>query len=95
MISSFILLVFFISLVAGIAAVVICVRTREDAFRAAEKLTKPAWTAIVSIASAVLFLTMYGAGFFSMFAIFALVAIVVFWVDVYPQLKEVQTPKNW
>lgn len=94
-IEAVILLAYLIGIVAGIAAIVFCTRTREDAFRAADKLTKPAWTAIVSASSAVLFMTLMRFRLFQFFSLFALVAIVVFWVDVYPKIKEILSPQDW
>ena len=58
---------------------------RSDAFVAAGKLTKPAWLAIVGVATLVVFLF----GLVSFFGIPGLVALLVYLVDVRPAVREV------
>jgi hypothetical protein len=56
---------------------------REDAYRAAGKLTKPGWLIILGVAIAASFLLGL------LFTIAGVVAAMVYWVDVRPALKEV------
>ena len=57
---------------------------REDAYRAADKQTKPFWLIILAVAAALNF-TPLGV----MFSILGLVAAIVYMVDVRPKLKQV------
>ncbi|MFE7116911.1 DUF2516 family protein [Streptomyces sp. NPDC057654] len=58
---------------------------REDAYRAADKQTKPFWLIILGIAAAVnLFM-----GILSFLPIIGLIATIVYMVDVRPALKQV------
>lgn len=71
-------------------ALVDCVTRPANAFEAAGKLTKPAWLAITGIALALGIL-------FNPLGIFGLVAIVasiVYLVDVRPAIKEIQGGGN-
>jgi hypothetical protein len=56
---------------------------REDAYRAAGKLTKPGWLIILGVA------TLASALLGLLFTIAGVVAAMVYWVDVRPALKEV------
>ena len=56
-----------------------------QAYVAAGKLTKPAWLAIVGISTFVLYIF----GFISFFGIPALVAVIVYFVDVRPAVRNV------
>ena len=58
---------------------------RPDAFVAAGKLTKPAWLAIVGVATVVVWFF----GLISFFGIPAVVALLVYLVDVRPAVREV------
>nr|WP_260868058.1 DUF2516 family protein [Streptomyces sp. SAJ15] len=58
---------------------------REDAYRAADKQTKPFWLIILGLATAVnLFM-----GIFSFLPIIGLIATIVYIVDVRPALRQV------
>ncbi|MDT3397239.1 DUF2516 family protein [Streptomyces sp. B1866] len=58
---------------------------REDAYRAADKQTKPFWLIILGLATAVnLFM-----GIFAFLPILGLIATIVYVVDVRPALREV------
>jgi hypothetical protein len=56
---------------------------RADAFVAAGKLTKPAWLAIIGVATVVVFYF----GLISFFGIPAVVALLVYLVDVRPAVR--------
>ncbi|NED80413.1 DUF2516 family protein, partial [Streptomyces sp. SID11233] len=56
---------------------------REDAFRAADKKTKPFWAIILGLALAVALIF----GFMSFLPIIGLIAAIVYVVDVRPALK--------
>ncbi|MEU6443062.1 MULTISPECIES: DUF2516 family protein [unclassified Streptomyces] len=58
---------------------------REDAFRAADKKTKPFWAIILGLALAVALIF----GFMSFLPIIGLIAAIVYVVDVRPALKQV------
>ena len=55
----------------------------STAYVAAGKLTKPAWGAITALALVIVYFT----GFLSFFGLFAVVASIVYLVDVRPALK--------
>ncbi|ACU95332.1 DUF2516 family protein [Saccharomonospora viridis] len=79
----------------GLFAFVHAVTQRADAFTAADRLSKPAWMAITGGATvAMLLFQFYGAGM--IFWLAALVASLVYIVDVRPKLIEVQRGgSNW
>ncbi|MGW8374177.1 DUF2516 family protein [Streptomyces sp. ODS28] len=64
---------------------------REDAYRAADKQTKPFWLTILGITTAVNVLAMYGilGGFAFILQLAGLVATIVYIVDVRPALRHV------
>ncbi|MFF3552393.1 DUF2516 family protein [Streptomyces tsukubensis] len=78
------LLLFLVFTVSSVAALLMAAFTREDAFRAADKQTKPFWliilgiTVLVNLLIPMLFLSLLG-----------LVATIVFFVDVRPATKQV------
>lgn len=73
----------------GLVAFVHAVMQRSDAYTAADRLTKPAWLAITAGSTAAMLLfQFYGAGM--IFWLAALVASLVYLVDVRPKLIEVQ-----
>lgn len=73
----------------GLVAFAHAVLQRSDAFTAADRLTKPVWMAITGGATvAMLLFQFYGAGM--LFWLAALVASLVYVVDVRPKLIEVQ-----
>jgi len=83
--------------VAAVWALIEALRYPPQAYVAAGKRTKAFWGAIVGVATLVAFLTLpppigFGRGIFSFFTIFALAAILIFFVDVRPRLKENHRP---
>ncbi|OQO90922.1 DUF2516 family protein [Saccharomonospora piscinae] len=73
----------------GLVAFAHAVTQRSDAYTAADRLTKPAWLAITGGSTAAMLLfQFYGAGM--IFWLAALVATLVYVVDVRPKLIEVQ-----
>jgi hypothetical protein len=78
-------------LVTAAWALIDCVIRPPQAFVAAGKLTKPAWLAITAAALlAVWLLSPLG-----LFVIVAMVASIVYLVDVRPAVREVQGPGRW
>jgi hypothetical protein len=80
----------------GIYAFAHAVRQRADAFTAADKLTKPAWLGITG--ASVLVLAVFFDGPMSSGALFwiaALVAVLVYLVDVKPAIVGVQGGGRW
>jgi hypothetical protein len=63
---------------------------REDAFRAADKQTKPFWLIILAVGAAVSFVP--GMGLF--LGLIGLVASIVYMVDVRPAIKRVTPPRG-
>ena len=78
-------------LIVGVWALVDCAVRRKDAFPAAGKLTKPAWLAITGGAAIVQYL--FAA--LSIFGIAALVASIVYLVDVRPAVRQVSGGGRW
>ncbi|KNX38220.1 DUF2516 family protein [Luteipulveratus halotolerans] len=83
-----------IAFVLGIAlfgmqlfAFIDALRHREDAYRAAGKLTKVAWCAITGVAAAVGFVTMTNP--LNLFSLLAVVGGAVYLADVRPALQRV------
>ena len=80
----------------GVYAFVHAVRQRADAFTAADKLTKPAWLGITG--ASLLVLVVFPDGPMSSGALFwiaALVAVLVYIVDVKPAVIGVQGGGRW
>lgn len=80
--------------VLGIAALAMQVfafvdaaRFREDAYRAAGKMTKSRWLVILGIAMAIGFIFVLNV--FNMFSLIAIVAAAVYLADVRPALQQV------
>ena len=69
----------------GVFAFIDAALRPAQAFVAAGKLTKPAWLVIVALSTFVLYLF----GFISFFGIPALVAMIVYFVDVRPAVRNV------
>jgi hypothetical protein len=67
---------------------------RPDAYPAADKLTKPAWMGITGGAAVLLLLNVFVAGQM-LFYLIALVAVLVYLVDVKPAVTEVQRGPRW
>jgi hypothetical protein len=78
-------------LVVAVWALVDCARRATPAFPAAGKLTKPAWLAITG--GAVLVQYLFAA--LTLFGIAAIVASIVYLVDVRPAVREVQGGGRW
>ena len=76
----------------GLFAFVHAALQRAEAFTAVDKLTKIAWLGITGAAAVVLLLAMDGP--FTIIWIAALVASLVYIVDVRPKVKDVQG-KSW
>lgn len=78
----------------GLFAFVHALMQRSDAFTAADKLTKPAWLGITGVGLALLVIARFGyAG--TIFWMAALVAVLVYLVDVRPRVIEVQRGQRW
>ena len=81
--SSFLAIISLAVLVGQIVVLVDAAMRREDAYRAAGKLTKPGWLIILTVAVAANLLLGL------LFTIIGVVVAMVYWVDVRPALKEV------
>ncbi|MGW0776532.1 DUF2516 family protein [Streptomyces sp. NPDC054802] len=78
------MIVSLVFLVTSVAAFVMAALAREDAYRAADKKTKPFWMVILGVAVAVnLFIPML------FLQIAGLIASIVFFVDVRPALQQI------
>jgi hypothetical protein len=84
-------LVLLACLVTAAWALIDCVTRKPQAFPAAGKLTKPAWLGIT--AAAVVLIWLFGP--LSIFGIAAIVAAIVYLVDVRPAVREVQGGGRW
>jgi hypothetical protein len=82
----FFLLVRLAALVAGIVALIDAAMTPAGAFVAAGKATKQVWVTILAITLAVLLIF----SFISFFALAAVVAVIVYFVDARPALRRVR-----
>jgi hypothetical protein len=78
-------------LAVGVWALIDCAVRGTAAFPAAGKLTKPAWLAITGGAA----LVQYLFAALSIFGIAALVASIVYLVDVRPAVRQVQRGGRW
>ncbi|WP_084211181.1 DUF2516 family protein [Pseudonocardia acaciae] len=79
--------IWIVGIPVGAWAFIDALRSRPDAFTAADKLTKPAWLAITGIGLLVLVLC---RGPMTLFWVAGLIAALVYLVDVRPVLIEVQ-----
>lgn len=86
--SSFLAIISLAVLVGQIVVLVDAAMRREDAYRAAGKLTKPGWLIILTVAVAANLLLGL------LFTIVGVVVAMVYWVDVRPALKEVSGSKR-
>lgn len=77
----------------GIYALAHAAIQRADAYTAADKLTKPAWVGITGGATALLLLNVLASQL--LFYLIALVAVLVYLVDVKPAVTEVQRGPRW
>jgi Protein of unknown function (DUF2516) len=80
-----------VCLVVAVWALIDCAIRATAAFPAAGKLTKPAWLAITGVAAVMQLLTPA----LSIFGIVAIVASIVYLVDVRPAVKEIQGGGRW
>lgn len=80
-----------ISLIGAAIALFHAVRQRSDAFPAAGKLTKPAWLAILGVATLLLII---GPGLLTLWII-GVIAVCVYLVDVRPKVDGIQRGPRW
>jgi hypothetical protein len=78
-------------LAVGVWALVDCAIRATAAFPAAGKLTKPAWLAITAVAA----VAQYWFAALSILGIAAIVASIVYLVDVRPAVRSVQGGGRW
>ena len=78
----------------GLFAFIHAALQRADAYTATDKLTKPAWLGITGGATAALVLFAPASSFLILWLI-ALVAVLVYIVDVKPAVTEVQRGPRW
>lgn len=88
-------LIWLVGVPLGVYAFVHALRQRSDAFTAVDKLTKPAWAAITGAGAAILILTSGPASASSIFWLVALIAVLVYLVDVRPRVVDVQQGPRW
>ena len=72
-----------------------CISRKVAAFPAVDKLTKPAWAAITGGGTAMLVLMDGPASQTSIFWLIALIAVLVYLVDVRPRVVEIQQGPRW
>lgn len=70
--------------VCGVVGAVLALMTREDAFRAGDRMTKMSWVALLAASSAVLIMPIS-----TMLTWIGAVVIGVYWFDVRPQLRDI------
>jgi hypothetical protein len=87
-------IVYTLAVPVGIFAFIHATLQRADAYTAADKLTKPAWLGITGGASILLLLNLMGPGSMLLYLV-ALVAVLVYLVDVKPAVTEVQRGQRW
>ncbi|WP_420873823.1 DUF2516 family protein [Nocardia huaxiensis] len=73
-------------------ALVHAIRQRPDAFTAVDKLTKPAWIAILAVALLFLWIGMVP---YNLLSLVAIVATGVYLADVRPKVDEIQRGPRW
>jgi hypothetical protein len=90
-------ILYWLAIPVGLFAFIHAALQRADAYTATDKLTKPAWLGITGGATAALFLfaPSWWEGFFLTFWLLALVAVLVYIVDVKPAVTEVQRRPRW
>lgn len=88
------LVLFWAAVPVGIYAFTHAALQRADAYTAADKLTKPAWLGITGGAAVLLLLNVSVASQL-LFYLIALVAVLVYIVDVKPAVTEVQRGPRW
>ena len=87
------LIMYLAAVPVGIYALAHAALQRADAYTAADKLTKPAWVGITGGATALLLLNVVATQL--LFYLIALVAVLVYLVDVKPAVTEVQRGPRW
>lgn len=87
------LIMYWAAIPVGIYALAHATLQRADAYTAADKLTKPAWVGITGGATALLLLNVLATQL--LFYLIALVAVLVYIVDVKPAVTEVQRGPRW
>ncbi|MGH3795618.1 MAG: DUF2516 family protein [Pseudonocardiaceae bacterium] len=88
------LILFWAAVPVGLYAFAHAALQRTDAYTAADKLTKPAWMGITGGAAALLLFNVF-VGNLLLFYLIALVAVLVYLVDVKPAVTEVQRGPRW
>lgn len=88
-------LIWIVGVPTGLYAFVHALRQRSDAFTAADKLTKPAWAAITGGGAAMLVLMDGPASQTAIFWLIALIAVLVYLVDVRPRVVGIQEGPRW
>ena len=84
--------------ILGAFVLVDAVMRRSDAFVAADRQTKTVWLAITAVSALLLVLSASGSGFLSAPGLIwcaAVVASLVYLVDVRPKLKDIQRGTRW
>lgn len=76
------------TLVIGVVAFIHCATQRSDAFPAIGTLQKPAWLAIIGVATVLSLLTI-GAAFGLLFQLIAIGASALYLLDVRPGLRDI------
>lgn len=89
------LILYWAAVPVGIYALAHAALQRADAYTAADKLTKPAWVGITGGAAALLLLNVFIPGGQLLFYLIALVAVLVYLVDVKPAVVDVQRGPRW
>lgn len=84
--------IWIVGIPVGVYAFVHALLQRSDAFTAADKLTKPAWLGITGVSTLVLVLF---PGPTTILWLPAIVAVLVYIVDVRPRVTEAQRGQRW
>lgn len=82
------ILITLFTLVIGVVAFIHCATQRSDAFPAIGTLQKPAWLAIIGVATVISLLTT-GAAFGLMFQLIAIGASTLYLLDIRPGLRDI------
>ncbi len=82
--------ILFVALAIEVFALVDAVTHPAGAYLAAGKLTKQAWVAILAVAGVVVLLS----GWFGPLGLAAIIATIVYFVDVRPALRRVRGPRT-
>jgi len=88
--------IWLVGIPVGVYAFVHALLQRADAFTAVDKLTKPAWLGITGASAFVLLLVKGGPGSGgAILWLAALIAVLVYIVDVRPRVTEAQRGPRW